>query len=75
MLRAFDLISKLRARSKYQLLADIHSHKASTKFVKIAPKPGMSEIFFFSNNFWLCAAVVSHPQSLSTLLQRYAIKH
>ena len=37
MVRAFDLISKMRARPRYQLSADIHSHKAGNKFAFESP--------------------------------------
>ena len=32
-IRAFDLILTLRARPEFQLSADIHSHKAATKYL------------------------------------------
>ena len=58
---SFDLISKLRARPKYQLSASIHSHKVVTKFAyKLHPSLVWVRFFFLINYIWLVTAVVSH---------------
>ena len=56
--RAFDKLSKLKARANYKLLSDIHSHKVDTKSAFKLPLSLVG--YFFSNHYWLYAAVVSH---------------
>ena len=59
---AFGLIPTLRARSENQLSADIHTHKAGTKFLHTNAQ---FVLVLSINLFCLCAAMVSqsHRQS------------
>ena len=43
--RDFDLIPTLRTRPEYQLSADIHSHKASTKYPDKSPLTSLDQDF------------------------------
>ena len=45
IVRAFDLLSKLRAMAKYQLSSDKHSHKVDTKFVYKLPQSDSKNSF------------------------------
>ena len=68
MVRAFDLISKLKARLMYQLSSDIYFHKVNTKFKSQLPLR-LVELNLKKKNSYL----VSNFQPLSKWSQHNAI--